>query len=252
MTTWLKVKNNAASELASAITDSATELTLKTGEASRFPASFPFHITIGDEILEVAAISEDTLTVTRAQEGTSAASHNAGAAVRLNITSAIFEELQSEIDNKQSALPLTTKGDLLAFGTALARLAVGSNGQVLQADDAEDLGIKWATIGTGYVSMSTGSYTGNATQNRAIPHGLESIPRLVLIFHSTGTTIYLAFLNSNYAKIFCLRGLSGTASFHINSVTAMDVINFYIGAGAGMWEISMNYSGYVYYWIALG
>lgn len=41
--------------------------------------------------------------------------------------------------------PLTTKGDLMAFGSSNARLGVGSNGQVLTADSAQTLGVKWAT-----------------------------------------------------------------------------------------------------------
>lgn len=40
---------------------------------------------------------------------------------------------------------LTTKGDLLAYGSADARLPVGTDGQVLTADAAQALGVKWAT-----------------------------------------------------------------------------------------------------------
>ena len=41
---------------------------------------------------------------------------------------------------------LTTKGDILSrSASALGRLGVGSNGQVLQADSTQTLGIKWAT-----------------------------------------------------------------------------------------------------------
>jgi len=41
--------------------------------------------------------------------------------------------------------PLTTKGDLLTYGSANARLGVGSNGQVLTADSTQTNGVKWAT-----------------------------------------------------------------------------------------------------------
>lgn len=47
------------------------------------------------------------------------------------------------------ASPLTTKGDVYVYGTADDRLPVGSNGQVLTADSAVALGVKWATPSTG-------------------------------------------------------------------------------------------------------
>ena len=40
--------------------------------------------------------------------------------------------------------PLTTKGDIYTYGSADARLAVGTDGQVLTADAASTNGVKWA------------------------------------------------------------------------------------------------------------
>jgi hypothetical protein len=48
--------------------------------------------------------------------------------------------------------PLTTKGDLYAFSTVDARLAVGANDFVLTADSAEATGMKWAAAAGGGLS----------------------------------------------------------------------------------------------------
>lgn len=45
--------------------------------------------------------------------------------------------------------PLTTKGDLFGYDTGDARIPVGTNGQVLTADSAEALGVKWDDAAAG-------------------------------------------------------------------------------------------------------
>lgn len=47
--------------------------------------------------------------------------------------------------------PLTTKGDVFVYGSADARLPVGTNGQVLTADSTQALGVKWAAASGGGV-----------------------------------------------------------------------------------------------------
>lgn len=51
---------------------------------------------------------------------------------------------------------LTTKGDLLTFDITKARLAVGSDGQIIVADSTESKGIKWADPGTEIDSFTAG------------------------------------------------------------------------------------------------
>lgn len=53
------------------------------------------------------------------------------------------------------SLPLNTKGDILTYTTTLAKLGVGSNGQVLTADSSTATGLKWATPSGGYISPLT-------------------------------------------------------------------------------------------------
>ena len=86
---YLKIKNRAVSALAADITSTATSLSVTAGDGAQFPDSGNFNITIEDEILQCTAISTDTLTVTRAQEGTTAAAHTAGKAVELRITAGV-------------------------------------------------------------------------------------------------------------------------------------------------------------------
>ncbi len=57
------------------------------------------------------------------------------------------------VERDGTASPLTTKGDLFGFSTVDARIPVGSNGQVLTADSAEALGVKWAAIPAGVSSL---------------------------------------------------------------------------------------------------
>lgn len=68
---------------------------------------------------------------------------------------------------------IDAKGDLIA-GTAAdaaARLAVGTNGQVLTADSAEATGIKWGTIATGFSLKASGSLTGNTVSITGLSSG---------------------------------------------------------------------------------
>ena len=136
-------------------TDTTCSLAATTGWPSS--AGVPFYVVIdpGTSTEEKcsATISGSTLTLTRAQDDTTASSHSAGATIYPVFTANDADEANEVVAK------LTTKGDLLVTtGSALNRLAVGSNDQVLVADSAATNGVKWATpsaaaaTGLGYVS----------------------------------------------------------------------------------------------------
>lgn len=55
--------------------------------------------------------------------------------------------------------PTTTKGDLAGFSTVSARIPIGSDTQVLVADSAQTLGLKWAAPAVASVAGKTGTVT---------------------------------------------------------------------------------------------
>jgi len=102
MTNFLNVKNNAISALASAITSGATSLTVVSGEGSKFPSS-NFNITIDDEILNCSSRSGDVLTVSRAQEDTTASAHAVGSFVSLNLTAKQITDLNTAVNTIENS-----------------------------------------------------------------------------------------------------------------------------------------------------
>lgn len=94
--------NNAATTLASGITNVATSLTVATGTGGLFPAltgaNF-FYCTLQNvagtavEIVKVTARSSDTFTIVRAQEGTTATAFSTGDKVELRLTAGEINQL---------------------------------------------------------------------------------------------------------------------------------------------------------------
>lgn len=103
----IKFTNNASGALASSIGTSTTSIVLQTGQGALFPS-----LTVGDyfyatlvdssnnlEIIKVTARSSDTLTATRAQDGTTARSFIAGDKVELRPVAADFGDIVTLIED---------------------------------------------------------------------------------------------------------------------------------------------------------
>ena len=115
--------------------DTSVTLTATTGWPST-PA-VPFYVVIdpGTSAEEKcsATISGSTLTLTRAQDDTTAAVHSSGATIY-----PVFSADDADEAN-QFASTMTTRGDLLTMGTGptVARIGIGTNGYVLTSDGTD-------------------------------------------------------------------------------------------------------------------
>lgn len=124
-------------------TDTSCSLAANTGWPSSAGVSFYVVIDPGTSTEEKcsATISGTTLTLTRAQDDTSASSHSSGAVIYPVFTANDADEA-NELVSK-----LTTKGDLLVTtGSALNRLAVGTNDYALLADSSATNGVAWKQV----------------------------------------------------------------------------------------------------------
>ena len=128
-----KVTNNAYGTLSAGITDTATTLTLNSGEGARFPAlgvGDYFYATLVDtsnnlEIIKVTARSVDSMTIVRGQDGTTARAYGLNDRLELRPTAALFNE----------------KADTSYVDTGLAGkldyVAPGPSGNVLTSNGSE-------------------------------------------------------------------------------------------------------------------
>jgi hypothetical protein len=165
---------------------SATTITINT---SLFAAGDTVNIqNIGAGICTITA---GTATVDTA--GSLALGQYEGGVLYFRSTSAatFFDYVQTG-----SVSPLTTKGDLYGFSTLDARIPIGTNNQVLTADSAQALGLKWATptgANKSYSLLSTTALTGSATITVSSLSGYDNF--LIQIQNGAGVA------NNNYARL---------------------------------------------------
>ena len=94
--------------------------------------------------------------------------------------------------------------------------------------------------------ITSGTYTGNNTVNRAIAHGLGRIPKIVLIYESASYFYFHRITIGLAAVAYVNAAANGNIA-----VTAPDATNFYVG-NATNYPTSANDSAGSYYWVAIG
>jgi len=104
----------------------------------------------------------------------------------------------------------------------------------------------------GATAVKSGTYTGDNSVNRAIPHGLPRTPRGVIIAAVDVVQPAIArpgfLITDTVAKAIQLKGDVASTAL---AVTAMDSTNFYVGNATG-YSTSANVSDYNYFWVAIG
>lgn len=125
-----------------------------------------------------------------------------------------------------ASLPTTPVEGMITYDDTLKKLVVRSDAA-------------WAPAGL----IASGTYTGNDTVNRALPHGLGITPKMVFI---TGSDFFYRLIEAT-GVIFWQQN-AGSDSL---VVTVIDATNFYVG-NATSYPQSANENTIAYYWIAIG
>lgn len=90
--------------------------------------------------------------------------------------------------------------------------------------------------------VSTGTYTGDSSTNRAIPHNLSGTPKLVVITNNLAVANYDGFISQQAV----IRFIGTTCGQY--AVTIPDSTNFYVGKTD--FDKSCNLNTAVYKWVA--
>jgi Chaperone of endosialidase len=187
-----KYTNNAAGTFPNAISAITTTLQLQSGQGALFPAitgSDVFRATITDtatktfiEIVTCTAISGDTLTVIRAQEGTTARSWLAGDILSHRETAAQMQDMLSQ----------TYGGAVIAPVSVTANPGSGSVLTVVSTGAAPALAVTGAVGITGNTAITgTAAITGATTIASSLTTGtaltVAALPAITI--NSPGTSI---------------------------------------------------------------
>jgi hypothetical protein len=116
--------------------------------------------------------------------------------------------------------PLTTKGDIWGYSTSDARIPVGANDTVLTADSTQSLGVKWATVSSGGMTLiNTGgtTLTGSSITISSIPSGYNYLTLLVTDYQpATDSSHLIMRFNSDSGANYKQESGSGT-NMNINN-----------------------------------
>lgn len=156
---------------------------------------------------------------------------------------------QDDSNAIQNAI-VDAKGDLIAATAAdtPARLAVGTNGQVLTADSTASTGLAWSTPSSGGLTLIQET-TASALSSLSFSSISGSYKQLLLVWsgvrHSaTGSQFAIRF-NNNSGSVYFLNGFQGQGSnFNVNGTSQTHLGGIGTDAIYGFGESSNEPSGF--------
>ena len=164
----VKFANNAFGTLNAGISNSATSITLSSGQGARFPTLASgeyFYATLIDtsnnlEVVKCTARSTDVLTVTRAQESTTAQAFAIGDRIELRVTAQGLDDAANPYDKDSSStgsfgLPVGTTAQQPSASTTEGHIRYDSDDNVIYYSD----GTNWLKVSSVIATLS--SVTGN-------------------------------------------------------------------------------------------
>jgi len=223
----LKITNNAFGTLAASINDSVTSITVASGQGARFPtlgAGDYFYATLINisnefEIVKCTARTGDVLTVTRAQDGTTARAYTVGDRLEIRPVAAIFDEkadVGADVNVSQitgvlptskggtnnGSLAVTAGGALYTDGSKVVNVGAGTSGQVLQSNGSS--APSWETIDISTSSMTLlGTVTASGNSSSLSSLNLTSYTALFIVVNAVSAAqniVYPIYVSSNNAQ----------------------------------------------------
>ena len=270
----MKFTNNAATTLATGITNSATSLTVSVGAGALFPTSSGsdyFYCTLANssgaiEIIKVTTRSTDTFTIVRGQDGTSGQAWNSGDKVELRLVAASLNDLpkldetNTFSSNNTFTTSVTTPIVTSAAATALTLKSAGTT--ALTIDTSQNVGIGTSSpaakldIGSGNLNFSstaqriTGDFSNATVTNKVFfqTTTANSPTTLSIAPSGTSTTSFYdawasssGFVNASYARF----GTDGTQTLITSAILGTGTylpMTFYTG---GSERVRIDTSGNV-------
>ena len=163
-------------------------------------------------------------------------------ATELGYVDGVTSAIQTQLDAKTAKSTLTTKGDLYAATAAStpARLAVGTNGQVLTADSTAATGLAYTTISSGGMTLISET-SASALSSLSFTSIAGTYKQLLLIYsgirHSDNSTVFSVRLNADSGSIYHVKGFQASANTFNNAGSSPTSIS---GQASGIYIYSFG------------